>query len=233
MGIDFKGILRNEPENGKLRWKVFKNGRRMDRSAGTNLTPPFNGNNKYNKIVINGKVFVTHHVIWLMHGHLIPDGMAVDHINNITIDNRIENLQLLTHNDNIVKTPSSGKNTMSGHKGITMCKKYGARVCTKKFKKSLGIYDTVEEAYAAVKAFLLEHNVSESEYISSKTRVIKRRKANENLPTGVSAIQKRFRAVVTKDSVRVYSASFSTLEEAREAHKIAFIKAYSADLYLE
>ena len=236
MGIDFNEILRYEPEDGKLRWKVRARGRRMNRPAGTNLPWPLNNrNNRYNEIKINKKRFVTHRVIWLMHGRTIPDGMDVDHINNITIDNKITNLQLLEHRDNIVKSRSSGRNTTSGHKGIFMYKKYMASVRNKGFKKKLGFYDTVEEAYAAVKAFLLEHNVSESEYISpkGKGKGIKRCKVNENLPTGVYAVQKRFMVTVIKDSVRVFHASFSTLEEAREAHKIAFIKAYGADLYVE
>ena len=236
MGIDFNEILRYEPEDGKLRWKVRARGRRMNRPAGTNLPWPLNNrNNRYNSIKINGKSFVTHHVIWLMHGHPIPDGMDVDHRNNITTDNRIGNLQLLTRRDNIVKTARSGRNTTSGHKGIFMYKKYMASVRNKGFKKRLGFYDTVEEAYAAVKAFLLEHNVSESEYISpkGKGKGIKRSKGNENLPTGVYVVQKRFKAVVTKDSVSVCVAHFSRLEEAIEAHKIAFIKEYGPHLYVE
>lgn len=234
MEIDFKEIFSYTPEDGKLRWKVRAQNRRMGRPAGTNLPWPLNNrNNRYNRITINGKAFQTHQIIWLMHGNSIPDGMDVDHKNNNTIDNRIENLQLLTTRDNIVKTPSSGRNTASGHKGIFMCKKYRACLSTKKFKKKLGFYDTVEEAYAAVKAFFLEHNVSESEYISSKKKVTRRRKVNENLPTGVSAVQKRFRVKVVKDAVKVFEAYFSTLEEAIEAHKIAFIKEYGADLYLD
>ena len=235
MGIDFNEILRYEPEDGKLWWRGSGKGRHVGRPAGTNSLRLRKGRRSYvyHSVKVNGKSFQTHHVIWLMHGKPIPDGMDVDHKNNNTIDNRIENLQLLTPRDNSVKTPSSGRNNNSGHKGIFIYKEYRARVSTKKFKKVLGTYDTVEEAYAAVKSFLLEHNVSESEDISSKTKVRKRYKANENLPPGVTVVQKRFRVTVIKDYVRVYDAVFSTLEEAREAHKIAFIKAYGADLYLE
>lgn len=35
---------------------------------------------------------------------LIPDGMVIDHINDIRNDNRISNLQQLTHSQNIIKS---------------------------------------------------------------------------------------------------------------------------------
>lgn len=233
MTIDFNEIFRYE--DGKLWWLVSKKGRRLGRPAGTNSPRLKKGRSSYAyySVKVNGKDFLTHRVIWLMHGRPILDGMDVDHRNNNNIDNRIENLQLLTPRDNSVKTHSSGKNTMSGHKGILMYKKYRAHVSHKKFKKNLEMHNTVEEAYAAIKACLLEHSVSESEYISSKTKVKKRYKANENLPPGVTVVQKRFRVTLIKDFVRVYHGRFSTLEEAREAYKIAFIEAYGAHLYVE
>lgn len=229
MELDFKEIFSYTSGDGKLRWKVRGPNRRMDRPAGTNFTPPFKGKNKYNRITINGKYFLTHHVIWLMHNGKITDGMDVDHKNNNSIDNRIENLQLLTRRDNSVKTPSSGRNTISGHNGIAIYKKYRVRLKNKRFNKFIGSYDTAEEACAALHAFYLKHNVLESEFITS----VKRSKTNKELPIGVHELTKRYRAILIKDSVVVYRALFSTLEEAIKAHKDAFIKEHGADLYVE
>lgn len=43
----------------------------------------------------------------------IPDGMEVDHINNNTLDNSLDNLQLLSHRDNINKRMDGGNNQYS------------------------------------------------------------------------------------------------------------------------
>ena len=49
-----------------------------------------------------------HRVIWIAQNGIIPEGMVVDHINNDKLDNRIENLQLLTPEDNSSKASNDG-----------------------------------------------------------------------------------------------------------------------------
>ena len=51
---------------------------------------------KYIKHMIEGKRKFIHRVIYELHYGSIPNGYDVDHINYNTLDNRIENLQLLT-----------------------------------------------------------------------------------------------------------------------------------------
>ena len=55
---------------------------------------------RYKQIQINGKKDYEHRIIWREHHGEIPDGMQIDHINENGLDNRIENLQLVTHKQN-------------------------------------------------------------------------------------------------------------------------------------
>ena len=42
-------------------------------------------------------------LVWMLHHGDIPDGLVIDHINNIHDDDRIENLQALTMRQNTIK----------------------------------------------------------------------------------------------------------------------------------
>jgi hypothetical protein len=56
-------------------------------------------------IAFNGspKVLKFHWVVWTVFKGRVPDGMVLDHINNIRTDNRLVNLQLLTRAENSAK----------------------------------------------------------------------------------------------------------------------------------
>lgn len=71
----------------------------------------------YFRVGINGKLLNSHIVIWIMHNGDIPEGLEVDHIYHDTLDNRIENLRLVTHKDNC-KNKSKMTNNTSGHSNI-------------------------------------------------------------------------------------------------------------------
>lgn len=45
--------------------------------------------------------FLGHRVIWVYFNGEIPEGYEIDHINTITDDNRLENLRLVTHKENM------------------------------------------------------------------------------------------------------------------------------------
>ena len=49
-------------------------------------------------------IFGVHRIVYTWYHRIIPQGFVIDHINNNKLDNRLENLQLLTPQDNINKT---------------------------------------------------------------------------------------------------------------------------------
>lgn len=54
----------------------------------------------YLRLSIDYKSHQAHRLVWIMHNGSIPDGLFIDHINGIRNDNRIENLRLVTRQEN-------------------------------------------------------------------------------------------------------------------------------------
>lgn len=88
-----------------------------------------------------------------MHRHLLglapEDEREGDHINGITLDNRIENLRVCTSAENNRNRRISRNNT-SGFLGVSYDKKankWRAQIEVNGVNKRLGVFDTPEEAY--------------------------------------------------------------------------------------
>lgn len=75
----------------------------------------------YLQVRINGKMKYVHRVIYEKFVGKIPEAFDVDHINNVRDDNILENLQLLTRQENSQKQIISKRNT-SGLTGISFRK---------------------------------------------------------------------------------------------------------------
>ena len=58
----------------------------------------------YNKKLKNYKAFFQHRFVYEVFKGKIPHHLEIDHINNLKTDNRIKNLQLLTHKKNMQKS---------------------------------------------------------------------------------------------------------------------------------
>lgn len=87
------------------------------------------------------------------------DGMDIDHINGNTLDNRSENLRIVTHQQNM-QNVRVRKDSASGHRGVYFDKsrnQYEAYVRIEGFKNHLGRFDTMEEAIEITRNFRLLH----------------------------------------------------------------------------
>ena len=90
--------------DGKLYWGISNSNRtKVGDEAGT---PTSNG---YIKVRCKEGNFYAHRIIWEMHNGPIPNGMEIDHINRVRDDNRIENLQLITHKQNLGRRNQTSK----------------------------------------------------------------------------------------------------------------------------
>jgi len=145
-------------ETGELFWrkrpaKHFKarpgsfNTRWAGRLAGS-----INGNGYY-WVEINGTAYAVHRIIWAMHFGQWPE-KQIDHINRNRIDNRLQNLRLVTATENCRNKSRSSANT-SGVKGVCWDRASGkwlAQIKVDMKNKNLGRYANLEDARAAREA---------------------------------------------------------------------------------
>src|SRR5690349_12576450 len=85
-------------------------------------------------------------------GEPIPDNLEVDHVNLDKLDNRRENLRLVTHHENTLNK-GVRKGNKSGYRGVSMSYRIGKWRARLKYKgKEIcfgNSFDTPEEAYQA------------------------------------------------------------------------------------
>jgi hypothetical protein len=97
----------------------------------------------YARIAINGKWHQSHRLIYMYHKGEITDGLQIDHIDRNKLNNNIENLRLVTHQENQWNRGAKGYDL---HKPSN---KFQARIKLNGQKISLGYFDTEKEANCA------------------------------------------------------------------------------------
>lgn len=105
----------------------------------------------YVDVGIFGKKYGAHRVIWEMVNGPIPAGMEIDHINGVRDDNRLVNLRLVAHRDNMCNKRRYSNNN-SGFNGVGFNKKSGkfqARIWRNGSRVYLGLFGTPEQAHEA------------------------------------------------------------------------------------
>lgn len=146
--MNWHEIFSYDAATGRLLWRAGKKGRGCveGREAGTT-------ERGYRCIRLLGKKTYAHRVIWEMFHGPIPEGMQIDHMNGVRSDNRIENMRLVTQQENLKNTRLRDSNT-AGVPGITALPggRFRARIGTGGGSTAyLGAFNTKADAVLARK----------------------------------------------------------------------------------
>ncbi|HFF8979797.1 HNH endonuclease signature motif containing protein [Serratia sp. IR-2025] len=141
------------PETGKFHWK-HRNGLGRatkiwnSRFAYTECATI--GSSGYIRIRLYGVVYQAHRIAWLLTYGSFPNGI-IDHINRVRTDNRLANLRIATHSENM-QNRKNQINNKSGFRGVSWDEKYGkwrARINAGGKCINLGYHETAELASSA------------------------------------------------------------------------------------
>lgn len=113
----------------------------------------------YRAVRIDKVAFYEHRLIWFWHHGVWPDG-EVDHINRDRSDNRLENLRVVTREQNQQNTGRARNNT-TGVRGVSFIRsqqRYRASIGFDGRRVIIGQFRTLEEAAAAYQSARTKHH---------------------------------------------------------------------------
>jgi hypothetical protein len=97
----------------------------------------------YRQIKVNNVIYPAHRLIWLFHNGSINENMQIDHINGIKDDNRIENLRLVTAQQNCFNRSRLNSKGYTWNKNV---KKWQSSIFVDGKMKYLGLYTNEQDA---------------------------------------------------------------------------------------
>lgn len=104
----------------------------------------------YRQISVAGKLHYAHRLVWLAETGAFPEDV-IDHVNRVKDDNRISNLRVVSHKQNMENTGLYAHNT-SGYKGVIWDKqtnKWLARVIHSGKQVFAGRFENAYDAHQA------------------------------------------------------------------------------------
>jgi hypothetical protein len=102
------------------------------------------------RVCFGGKTYFSHRLIWAWH-HGDPGDREIDHINHDRGDSRIENLRIVTRQENMMNKALQ-KNSTSSHCGVawdSKAQKWRAHIKLNGVAKYLGVFKDIGDAIAA------------------------------------------------------------------------------------
>lgn len=137
---EVRARLRYDPETGVFTWLKTKGGLPAGSRAGTDHLG-------YTRIGFGARSYLASRLAWLVtYGEWPPDDKEVDHINLVRNDDRLCNLRLAQHGQNMANrlVQRKGLKGASPHHG-----RWRARIANGKNNILLGTFDTEEAAHEA------------------------------------------------------------------------------------
>ncbi len=136
-------------DNGNLYWKNVKS-----KKVKTGQKVGSTDRHGYMRTSIKNKIYSIHRLIWIFHYGEIKDNYIIDHKDRNILNNKIENLRLATHSQNIQNSGKRSDNK-SGYKNVFWAKdknKWRVRCYTLGKSKNGGYYDSLDDAAIAATA---------------------------------------------------------------------------------
>lgn len=111
--MDCNSLFTYDAESGRLLWRVSRPGRGCVAGweAGTKA------HHGYRAVMVDGKKYYAHRIIWQMHFGTIPADKCIDHIDGNGSNNRLENLRVVTLSEN-QRNRKRGKLNKTGVDGV-------------------------------------------------------------------------------------------------------------------
>jgi hypothetical protein len=147
-----RDLLDYDPETGLLTWKVRRPGWREGRGCVNNYGYPV--------IRVDGTTYLVHRLVWLhTHGTWPPN--HIDHVNGVRHDNRMRNLRLATHSENLQNRRGPRRDGTSGALGVSWDakrQKWASYLGVNGKRVHTGRHDTIDAAIAARRAAEIKHH---------------------------------------------------------------------------